>query len=124
MPCHAVRREWNQRALHKHCFENDRQLFVVPAEHRTTRRSLTSAELDAVRVRSHNPKTENNKPLSMLELAIGMPVLITQNLRTEFDITNGARGTLVNIILNHAEPIPSQSQQTVNLKFPPRIHIG
>ena len=55
----------------------------------------------------------------MLEIAIGMPVLVTQNINTELDITNGARGTIVDIILDLAESSPSRSQQIVDLVHPP-----
>ena len=43
----------------------------------------------------------------------------TQNLHTELDITNSARSVLVDIVLNHAEPIPSPSARIVHLQYPP-----
>ncbi|KAH0825768.1 hypothetical protein J3R83DRAFT_8928 [Lanmaoa asiatica] len=45
-----------------------------------------------------------------------MPVLITHNLRTDLDITNGTRGTITNIILYPSEPHPSRSQQIIELQ--------
>ena len=118
-PRHAVRAEWNQHALRKHCNESGQQIFVLPAEHRTARRALNAIEQHALRVRSCSSKADQNELPETLELAIGMPVLVTQNIHTELDITNGARGTLVDIILDPAEPIPSRSQRIVNLQHPP-----
>ena len=115
-PRHTIRTEWNRHALRKHCVDNNHQLFVVP---RTGCRSLNSAEVDALLARISNSKTENNELPVTLELAIGMPVLVTQNLHTELDMTNGARSVVVEIVLNRAEAIPSRSQPIVQLLYPP-----
>lgn len=40
----------------------------------------------------------------MVELAIGMKTMVTMNVETDLDITNGARGTIVDIILDQNEP--------------------
>ena len=39
-----------------------------------------------------------------IEIAIGMKVLVTYNLETELDITNGVRGIITDIILDAREP--------------------
>ncbi|KAJ7087486.1 hypothetical protein C8R44DRAFT_576095, partial [Mycena epipterygia] len=39
------------------------------------------------------------------EIAIGMKVMETRNIKTDLDITNGARGEIVNIIFPDEPPI-------------------
>jgi hypothetical protein len=41
---------------------------------------------------------------NMIELAIGMKVLVTSNIETDLDLANGARGDIVDIILDPEEP--------------------
>ena len=44
-----------------------------------------------------------------IEIAIGMKVLVRYNLETELDITNGARGTITDVILDPRESCRDQS---------------
>ena len=39
-----------------------------------------------------------------MEIALGMQVMVTDNLETDLDITNGARGEIVGIVLDKDEP--------------------
>ena len=51
-------------------------------------------------------------------MAIGMKVMVTQNIvTTDLDITNGARGTIVNIWLHPEEPPISDLQPKIKLKY-------
>ena len=53
-------------------------------------------------------------------MAIGMKVMVTQNIvTTDLDITNGARGTIVNIWLHPEEPPISDLQPKIELKYLP-----
>jgi len=54
----------------------------------------------------------------MIELALGMKVMVTTNVETDLDITNGARGTIVDIIL-HPDEEYSKDKQEVVLKHVP-----
>ena len=52
-----------------------------------------------------------------IHLAIGMKVMVTNNLQTDLDVMNGARGVVVDIILNPEEP-PFEDGSLVELKHP------
>jgi len=54
----------------------------------------------------------------MIELALGMKVMVTTNVETDLDITNGAQGTIVDIIL-HPDEEYSKDKQEVVLKHVP-----
>jgi hypothetical protein len=53
-----------------------------------------------------------------IHLAIGMKVMVTNNLQTDLDITNGARGTIIDILLSRNEP-PLEEGYTVTFKYLP-----
>ena len=54
-----------------------------------------------------------------MELAVGMKVMVTDNVETDLDITNGARGKVVGIVLHPNEPPVDSHQAIVKLKFLP-----
>ena len=117
---HGVCTEWNAYALHKHCVNSGQQLFIVRAEHQTApNHCLNFVEADTLCCHTYRPQTDSNELPLTLEVAIGMPVLVTHNLRTELDIMNGTRGFITNIILHPAEPPPSQTKPTVELHHLP-----
>ena len=48
-----------------------------------------------------------------------MKVLVTNNIESDLDVTNGARGEIVNIILHPDEPPISANEPIVHLKYLP-----
>ncbi|KAF8440513.1 hypothetical protein L210DRAFT_821242, partial [Boletus edulis BED1] len=55
-----------------------------------------------------------------VKLALGMRVLVTRNIDTQEDITNGARGTVVDIVLNADEPFHNDTYSSItHLQHPP-----
>ena len=53
------------------------------------------------------------------EIAVGMKVVVTFNLETDLDIANGARGELVEIVLDERESSFSLTKAVVELEYPP-----
>ena len=54
-----------------------------------------------------------------IEIAIGMKVLVTHNVETNLDITNGARGTITNIVFDIREQ-HQQCTSTIRLRYLPK----
>jgi len=54
----------------------------------------------------------------MVELAVGMKVMVTENVETDLDLTNRARGEVVSIVLHPDEPSPG-NKLVVTLKHLP-----
>jgi len=52
-------------------------------------------------------------------IAFGMKVMVTQNVETDLDIANGARGTIVDIWLDPNEPLLALQQPLIKLKYLP-----
>ncbi|KAJ7649917.1 hypothetical protein FB45DRAFT_1075708, partial [Roridomyces roridus] len=109
-PRHAVRRQWNDEAIHKMCSSTGRQLYVCPAQDRYKGRSLSLSERHSLALHL-SKKTRKKKKNSMqkdlpeeIELSIGMKVMVTNNIETDLDLTNGARGEIVDIVLDPEEP--------------------
>ena len=52
-------------------------------------------------------------------MAIGMKVMVAQNVVTDLDTTNGARGTIVDIWLHPEEPVITELRPSIKLKHLP-----
>jgi hypothetical protein len=105
---HAVREEWNSAAIRKWCSESKERLYICQAKDTYRGRTLSMVERYAVAARlqgQKRPKRQKRKDLpAKIEIAIGMKVMVTSNVETDLDITNGARGTIVDIVLHPDEP--------------------
>jgi hypothetical protein len=119
-PRHAVRKVWNESAARKSCRESGEQLFVCTAEDTIGGRKLSLPEQYALAARSKTESRRKRKDLpSKIEIAKGMKVLVTNNIETDLDVTNGARGEIVDIILHPDEPPISANEPVVHLKYLP-----
>jgi len=120
-PCHAVRIRWNESAIRKHCQLSGNQLFVCEAEDTIKGKPLDVREKDAlanqVVERTQLKKKRQQLPVKA-ELAIGMKVMVTTNIETELDITNGVRGIIVDVILHPDEEYAKECEEVVTAKLP------
>ena len=103
-PRHGVRMKWNEAAVEEFSASSGVQRYVIRADDtakdRRGRRELTLQERIDVEQRRLRPgRKDRNELPSTVELAIGMRVLVTTNVETDLDITNGARGVIVGICL-------------------------
>ncbi|KAJ7805180.1 hypothetical protein B0H14DRAFT_2611557 [Mycena olivaceomarginata] len=108
-PRHAVRTQWNEASVRKMCRETGTRLFVCSADDTHKGQSLNLAQRYTLALhlgrRQNGKKQMQMKDLpNMIELAIGMKVLVTSNIETDLDLANGARGDIVDIILDPEEP--------------------
>ncbi|OCH87120.1 hypothetical protein OBBRIDRAFT_709540, partial [Obba rivulosa] len=122
-PRHSVRRQWNKSAVRKHCREIGNQLFIAPAEDTIKGQPLTLLEHYGLACRGAQVpgrrKSQARADLpDKIEMAVGMKVMVTTNVKTDLDITNGARGEIIDIVLDPREPAPSAGN-IVELKYPP-----
>ena len=118
-PRHAVRTQWNQVSLQKACSENGQRLFICHAEDTIKNQPLSLRERYALAERSTSHGQKHKDLPETIELAIGMKVMVTSNIATDLDITNGARGSVVNIILSAGEP-PLGDACVIELKHLPQ----
>ena len=81
---------------------------------------MTIVERYAViaRGRGKGKQQKRNELPETIQLAVGMKVMVTQNVETDLDITNGAHGTIMDIVLHPDEP-PLSDENTVELKYLP-----
>ena len=119
-PRHGVRTQWNDASLRKACSESGQRLLVCHAEDAIQGRPLSLSERYALAARGAGDGRRKRKNLpEVIELAIGMKVMVTSNIATDLDITNGARGTVVDIILDPDEPTLGDSS-IITLKHLPQ----
>jgi hypothetical protein len=123
-PRHAVRTRWNESAIRKHCHENGQRIYVCSSEDTIGGRPLTLSEkyrLESRHLRK-NKRSKTRRPKDLpnkLEIAIGMKIMVTDNIETDLDMTNGARGETVDIILHPDEDIPDEDDNIIHLKHLP-----
>ena len=117
-PRHAVRTRWNQAAAEKQCSDSGTHLFVCPSLDTIKGSPLTLEERYALASLPKKGRRRDKGLPDFIHLAIGMKVMVTNNLQTDLDITNGARGIIVDIILNPNEP-PLEEGPTITLKHLP-----
>ena len=124
-PQHCVRTQWNTAALRKHCANSHHTLYISVASDtvKGEKASLAQQLAIAVHGKRRTRYQEGAGLMKEVELAIGMPVMVTSNIHTDLDLTNGARGEVVGIILHdhfpHATTIRlQQPPQYVLVKFP------
>uniref|UniRef100_D8PLN3 DNA helicase n=1 Tax=Schizophyllum commune (strain H4-8 / FGSC 9210) TaxID=578458 RepID=D8PLN3_SCHCM len=105
-PRHAVRRQWNEASLREHCARTGRRLFICPAEQTVPGgRALNLWERHELASHSGRGSRKRRGELPLeVEIAVGAQVLVTRNVETDLDITNGARGEIVGIVVAEDEP--------------------
>ena len=122
-PRHAVRKHWNAIMAQTTCRRNGTQLFICAAYDTFQGRPLTLSERFAVatkKQRKHREKHDERAALAnKLELAKGMKVMVTFNVETDLDVANGARGEIVEIVLDERETAFSPTAPIVELTYPP-----
>ena len=120
-PRHAVWRLWNEAAVPKKCrdSESGEHIYICTAEDHIRNRELTLAERYNVAACAKTEKRRKCKDLPWrIELSKGMKILVTDNVEMDLDVTNGAQGEIVNIILQPDEPPPGD-KPTIYLKYVP-----
>ncbi|KAI6120914.1 hypothetical protein EDD16DRAFT_1477906, partial [Pisolithus croceorrhizus] len=131
-PRHAVQQQWNHAALHKHAVMADAVIVECVAEDTVRGEPLTLAERYAFAMRGsktgnqkrvgrqeHQTRRGNHELPDTIELCVGCSVMVTENVETDLDITNGARGTIVDIFLHPNEPPITCINGVVRLKLLP-----
>jgi hypothetical protein len=103
-PRHAVHIVWNKLCARKWCRKSGRQLFICPAQDTVEDCPLTLSQRISVARFSPEKKNRGTLLADEVELAKGLKVMVTNNLATDLDITNRARGEIVDIIFDKDEP--------------------
>lgn len=122
-PRHAVCTQWNSAAIQKHCAETHQRLYLCPAEDTIGGRPVTNEEKIAILTQTKGTKLEMERGGLMkdIELAIGAPVMVTLNIHTDMDITNGVQGEIQGIVLDERERlITTKETNSVCLRYSPQ----
>ena len=99
--CHAVQNKWNKATASKTCIETHCQLFICPTEDTIGSKALMHHESYLLESCKSGKGRKWSKDLTCeLELTIGMDVMVTNNIETDLDMTNGAQGKIVEIVLH------------------------
>jgi hypothetical protein len=123
-PRHGVLRHWNDASIKRECTLKKQRLYRSPAEDTTAGRPLSTQEVFLAGM-SQSKKSKSRQEKAGLsdtvELFVGMKMMVTYNVQTDMDLANGARGEIVDIILDEREEDHNEEDAIVNLKYPPRM---
>ncbi|KIJ58098.1 hypothetical protein HYDPIDRAFT_34496 [Hydnomerulius pinastri MD-312] len=74
----------------------------------------------ATKPRKQQGKNDQHAGLpNIIDLAIGMHVMVTFNVEIDLDLTDGARGQIVEIVLDEHETMFSSTDAVIELDYPP-----
>ena len=114
---HRVRNLWNNIAVRKWCKRSGNQLLICKADDTIHGSQLSTIEREALRSKLKSGRRQQRKDLpEELEIAIGMQVMVTMNIETDLDIANGARGEIVDVVLDSREP-PLPPDAIIHLSY-------
>ncbi|KIK14205.1 hypothetical protein PISMIDRAFT_17458 [Pisolithus microcarpus 441] len=135
-PRHAVRQEWNHAAVYKQAHVTPGVVFECTAEDSIRGQPLSLVERYAFATRGskgqhtgggrksdYQGRRHNNDLPDTIEISLGMLVMVTQNVETDLDITNGARGAIVDIVLHADEPPMTPIDGVVRLNYLDWTHV-
>jgi ATP-dependent exoDNAse (exonuclease V) alpha subunit len=114
---------WNEEAADAHGRRSGNRIYVCLAEDTINGRELSVAERIAVARRGSDRggrHDQRNGLQNKVTVGIGMSVMVTVNVDTDLDLANGARGTIVGLVLDDEEPDLDEEARVVNLRFPPK----
>jgi hypothetical protein len=126
-PRHGVCTLWNSAAVRKHCAENHQWLYVCPCEDSIDGRPISNAEKIAIITRGQSGQDQIAwaRLAKEIELAIGVPVMVTINIHTDLDVANGVQGRIQAIVLDERERlVTTKDNYVVQLQYPPRYILA
>ena len=120
-PRHAVRVQWNAATARRQSLHMGTQLYAFHAEDTAGSDRGTLSLPNRVTVAGMRSK-ETGGLEEIVELAVGMKVMITENVATEADLANGTRGEIVGIVLDaRDEPANTGVDSPIELHYPPAV---
>lgn len=123
-PRNSVRTQWNDTAVRNHCKVHGHVLYVSCADDEINAEPLSHHQRLLVR---HLSEEQTGHLCAELPLAIGLKMMITENITTVANIANGSRGVITSIVLDPREdahvPVQNNGVDIVKLMYPPSFII-
>lgn len=113
-PRRAVRDDWNSQRVHHFSTTKSLRIYESPALDTHGGIELTPEVLAAVA--AMNPKDRADLP-DMVEIVVGMPCMVTENVNTALGLANGSRGKITGICLDPREPVFDENLVWLHSQF-------
>lgn len=117
-PRHGVRNPWNEAAIERHCASTGNTLYTFDAEDTVGKDRTTLSMEQRVVIAGMREKKTARLP-NRTAVTIGMKAMVTWNISTDADLANGARGEVIDIVLDPRENPRTISGTSVTLQYPP-----
>lgn len=115
-PRNGVRTFWNEQMLETHCRKTGEVHYIFYARDRYKEQPLSRQQ----RLTVAHLKLEQTANLpNKVDFAVGMKIMVLQNIATQADLANGSRGIITNIILDPNEHAVPDADNKVHLQHPP-----
>ena len=119
-PRHGVRNPWNEAATMRHCAGTGNILYTFNAEDTVGKERNGLSMRERVIVAGLREKKTARLP-NRISIAVGMKAMVTWNISTDVDLANGARGVVVDIVLDLREDPGTRFNPEVTLRYPPAM---
>lgn len=122
-PRNSVQSKWNVRATEKHSTLSGEILYICPAEDSTHNMPLSPSQRLSV---ARMPLKDTENLPTMIRIVKGMRIMVTRNISTVANLSNGSRGRVTDIVLDPREPrigIEAVKERIVFLHYPPAFLI-
>lgn len=122
-PRNSVRCQWNARATEKHSLWSGEMMYICPAEDSAHEAPLSTSQ--RLLVAKLSAKETEDLP-TIIRIVKGMRIMVTRNIATTANLSNGSRGRIADIVLDPREPaITPQAveEKKAYLLYPPAIII-
>ncbi|KAJ8581402.1 hypothetical protein M405DRAFT_925298, partial [Rhizopogon salebrosus TDB-379] len=122
-PRNSVQTRWNARAIEKHSMLSGEIMYICPAEDSTGGSPLSPSQRLTI---AAVPLKDTEQLPTMIRIVKGMRVMVTRNISTAANLSNGSRGRIADLILDPREAPIGQSaieQRRTYLHYPPILVI-
>lgn len=122
-PRNSVQTRWNARATEKHSLQSGQMMYICPSEDSIHGSPLSPSQRLAL---AQLPLKQTEQLPTMIRIVKGMRVMVTRNVSTSANLSNGSRGRVAEIVLDPREPaigVQAVEEKRAYLRYPPAIVI-
>jgi hypothetical protein len=124
-PRNSIQTRWNDAAVKQHCHRTGHQLLICPAIDTCVDKGVwrpINPHEQYVSIKdsgsdrgSRKGQREKGGLPDEIAITIGLKIMVTLNVKTDIDVTNGARGVIVGIKLDPGEHVFDTTEPIVKL---------
>ena len=116
----SVRSIWNDTMLRCHCKRTGQIRYILYAHDKCASKNQPLTRQQRLTI-AHLKLEQTNRLPNKVEFAIGMKVMVLENIAPDADLANGSQGIISDIILDFRESAEQTEDHTIRLQYPPAV---